>query len=58
LCLSVFAPFNFRDQSTGNPLWILGDGFLGNYYSVYDYGNNRIGFATPAPKTGLAVIIG
>ena len=43
-CLSVFAPSDQTDLS-GNGLWILGDGFLGNFYSVYDYGNNRIGFA-------------
>ena len=39
-CISGFEGLNSED-----PLWILGDIFLSKYYSVYDYGNKRVGFA-------------
>ncbi|KAF9908015.1 Vacuolar protease A [Lobosporangium transversale] len=42
-CISGFMSTNF--PSGMDEFWIVGDVFLRKYYSAYDLGNNRVGFA-------------
>jgi hypothetical protein len=40
ICYSVFGVSPLTD------VWILGDYFLSRFYSIYDIGQNKVGFAT------------
>uniref|UniRef100_A0A7I4Y0M3 Peptidase A1 domain-containing protein n=1 Tax=Haemonchus contortus TaxID=6289 RepID=A0A7I4Y0M3_HAECO len=46
LCQSGFMPVDMPEEI--GPVWVLGDVFIRKFYSVFDHGNRRVGFAKAA----------
>jgi cathepsin D len=43
MCVGALAG---QDIGLGDGVWLLGDSFMKNVYSVFDFGTNTVGFAS------------
>ncbi|VDO52489.1 unnamed protein product [Haemonchus placei] len=53
ICLSGFMGMDFPERI--GELWILGDVFIGRYYTIFDIGQARLGFAQSKSEDGFPV---
>ncbi|PIO58143.1 hypothetical protein TELCIR_20427 [Teladorsagia circumcincta] len=53
ICLSGFMGMDLPERV--GELWILGDVFIGRYYTVFDVGQARLGFAQAKSEDGFPV---
>jgi cathepsin D len=37
------------EETFGDAVWVLGDSWMANFYTIFDYGKKQIGFAPATP---------